>query len=75
MLVVSPESTSPRGLAFVVLMRYSGLAIQDAAALARDRMDGTLLTLRRGKSGELIQADLPDPVIAAPGGLPADCRH
>ena len=32
--------------AFVLLMRYSGLTIQDVATLARDRLEGTLLTLR-----------------------------
>lgn len=52
--VVSAESTFPRDSAFVLLMRYSGLAIQDAATLARDKLDGTLLTLRRGKSEELV---------------------
>ena len=75
MMVVAADATSPRDLAFVLLMRYSGLAIQDAATLARDRLDGTLLTLRRGKSGELVQVDLPDPVVAALEGLPAEGRH
>ena len=75
MLLLSAESTSPRDLAFVLLMRYSGLAIQDAATLARDKLDGTLLTLRRGKSGELVQVDLPEPVVAALESLPADGRH
>ena len=75
MLVLAAEAASQRDLAFVLLMRYSGLAIQDAATLARDRLDGTLLTLRRGKSGELVQVDLPEPVVEALGGLPADGRH
>ena len=75
MLLRSAESSSPRDLAFVLLMRYSGLAIQDAATLARDQLDGTLLTLRRGKSGELVQVDLPEPVVEALEGLPVEGRH
>lgn len=74
-LLLAAESSSSRDLAFVLLMRYSGLAIQDAATLARDRLDGTLLTLRRGKSGELVQVDLPEPVVAALESLPVDGRH
>ena len=75
MLLRSAESSSPRDRAFVLLMRYSGLAIQDAATLARDKLDGTLLTLRRGKSGELVQVDLPEPVVDALEGLPVEGRH
>ncbi len=75
MLLVAAESISARDCAFVLLMRYSGLSIQDAATLARDRLDGTLLTLRRGKSGELVQVDLPAPVVTALASLPVDGPH
>ena len=75
MLLVAAESISARDRAFVLLMRYSGLAIQDAATLARERLDGTLLTLRRGKSGELVQVDLPEPVVTALASLPVDGPH
>ena len=75
MLLAAAESISARDRAFVLLMRYSGLAIQDAATLARERLDGTLLTLRRGKSGELVQVDLPAPVVTALASLPVDGPH
>ena len=75
MLLVAAESISARDRAFVLLMRYSGLAIQDAATLARERLEGTLLTLRRGKSGELVQVDLPAPVVTALASLPVDGPH
>ena len=75
MLVVAAESISARDRAFVFLMRHSGLAIQDAATLARERLEGTLLTLRRGKSGELVQVDLPAPVVTALASLPIDGPH
>ena len=75
MLVLAAGADSERVRAFVLLMRYSGLSIQDAATLARDRLDGTLLTLRRGKSGELVQVDLPELVVEALQGLPVEGRH
>ena len=75
MLLAAAESISARDRAFVLLMRYSGLAIQDAATLARERLEGTLLTLRRGKSGELVQVDLPEPVVTALADLPVDGPH
>ena len=56
-------------------MRYSGLSIQDAVTSARDRLEGTLLTLRRGKSGELVQVDLPEPVAEVLRSLPVEGRH
>lgn len=74
-LLRSAAAISPRVRAFVLLMRYSGLAIQDAATLARNKVDGSLLTLRRGKSGELVQVDLPKPVVAALESLPDDGQH
>lgn len=49
--------------ALLMLMRYSGLAIRDATTLRRDAIDGSLLTLRRAKSNELVLCSLPDPVL------------
>ena len=46
-----------------MLMRYSGLAIRDAATLRRDAIQGGLLTLRRAKTNELVLCALPDPVL------------
>ena len=53
-----------RERALLMLMRYSGLAIQDASTLRRDAVDGQLLTVRRAKSGELVICELPRPVAA-----------
>ena len=74
-LVLAASSVSGSVPAFVLLMRYSGLAIQDTATLARERLEGTLLTLRRGKSGELVQVDLPDVVVEALAAVPREGRH
>ena len=49
--------------ALLMLMRYSGLAIRDAATLQRNAIEGSLLTLRRAKSNELVLCSLPDPVL------------
>lgn len=56
----------PKEQALLLLLRYSGLAIRDAATLRRDAIqaDGDLV-LRRAKSGELVTVALPDEVIAA----------
>ena len=75
LLLLAAGANSERVRAFVLLMRYSGLSIQDAATLARDRLDGTLLTLRRGKSGDLVQVDLPELVVEVRQSLPVEGRH
>ena len=53
-----------RERALLLLMRYSGLAIGDATTLERGALAGSLLTLRRAKSDELVLCSLPDPVLA-----------
>ena len=73
--VLAARSVSGSVRAFVLLRRYSGLAIQDTATLARERLEGTLLTLRRGKSGELVQVDLPDVVVEALAAVPREGPH
>jgi site-specific recombinase XerD len=55
--------------ALLLLLRYSGLAIRDAATLALASLDGPLLNLRRAKSGELVICSLPGPVIGALEGI------
>lgn len=72
-LILAATSRSTRAL--LLLMRYSGLSIQDAATLARARLEGSLLTLRRAKTGELVQVDLPAPVCGALNGLPRKGEH
>jgi integrase/recombinase XerD len=51
--------------AVVLLMRYSGIAIQDAVTLKRDRLTGNKLFLRRAKTGVPVTVTLPDHVVAA----------
>ena len=55
----------PRERAMLLLMRYSGLAIQDAATLSKDAITESLLTLRRAKTGEVVVVDLPRVVLKA----------
>ena len=45
--------------ALILLMRFSGLTIQDASTLPAAAIDGPQLTLRRAKSGELVVCELP----------------
>ena len=56
----------PREQALLLLLRYSGLAIGDAATLRCDAIqpDGELV-LRRAKTGEVVTVALPAEVIAA----------
>ena len=63
--LVMAANERPKERALLLLMRYSGLAIRDAATLARSSLEDGLLTLRRVKSGELVICALPDPVVAA----------
>ena len=63
--LVRAASDHPRGQALLLLMRYSGLAIRDAATLPRDAVDGNQLTLRRAKTGEFVLCELPQPVVEA----------
>ena len=51
--------------ALLLLMRYSGLTIQDAVALSRDAITGTVLVLRRAKTRELVVVELPRVVLDA----------
>ncbi len=63
LLAASADQPRERGL--FLLMRYSGLAIGDAATLRRDALAGTELTLRRAKSSELVMVALPQVVVEA----------
>ena len=59
----------PKERALALLMRYSGLAISDSVGLEKSALDGSLLTLRRAKSGELVFGSLPAPVTEALAGI------
>ncbi len=51
--------------AFVLVMRYSGLRISDAAALTTDRFAGNKLFLYTQKTGTPVYMPLPDVVVEA----------
>ena len=57
--LVDAAREGSRERALILLMRYSGLAIRDAATLPRTALDGQTLNLRRAKSGELVLCELP----------------
>ena len=63
--LLTASAGRPRERGLLLLMRYSGLAIRDAATLRRDALTGTELTLRRAKSGELVMVALPQVVVEA----------
>lgn len=65
------SNDKPREQAMLLLLRYSGLAIGDAATLKRSALQSTgELVLRRAKSGELVTVLLPPHVADTLHGLP-----
>ena len=64
--LLSAAERKPREQALLLVLRYSGLAIQDAVTLERSavRENGDLV-LRRAKSEELVTVALPAEVLAA----------
>ena len=63
--LLAASKDRPKERALILLMRYSGLAIGNAATLRRAAVAGTELTLRRAKSGERVTVDLPPAVARA----------
>ena len=63
--LVRAAAGQPREQALLLLLRYSGLAICHAATLPLAAVEGTEVTLRRAKSGELVLCELPAPVVDA----------
>ena len=57
--IILAADSLPRERAMLLLMRYSGLAIQDAATLSKSAITDSLMTLRRAKTGEVVVVDLP----------------
>lgn len=47
----------------ILLLRYSGLRMQDAACLERARLDGDKLFLYQQKTGTLVYCPLPEVVV------------
>ena len=69
MVAAAPEGSPDR--AMLMLLRWSGLAIRDAATLSRAALrENGELVLRRAKTGELVTVQLPDAVAAALQALP-----
>ena len=65
----------PREEALLLMMRYSGLAIMDAATLERSSLQSSgELVLRRSKSGELVTVLLPEQAVAALRKIPKRSR-
>ena len=64
--LLKASKRKPREQALILLLRYSGLGIGDAATLGRDAVqDNGDLVLRRAKTGELVTVALPSEVAAA----------
>ncbi|MDE0124230.1 MAG: tyrosine-type recombinase/integrase [Bryobacterales bacterium] len=59
MLDAAKVHDMPKERALLLLLRYSGLAIQDAATLRRDALEGCELTLRRAKTGVAVIGAVP----------------
>ena len=64
--LLTAAQSQPREQALLLLMRYSGLSIRDAATLRHDAIqpNGDLV-LRRAKTGGLVTVSLPPTVLAA----------
>jgi integrase len=54
---------APRVYAFVLLLRYTGLRISDAATFSTDKLDGNRALLHMKKTGEPVYTWLPDILI------------
>ncbi len=61
--------------ALVLLMRYSGLRIQDAVTLARDRIRDGKLFLYTQKTGTPVWVPLPPVVLDAPAAFAPESDH
>lgn len=69
--LLSASRDKPKERAFLLLMRYSGLSIMDAATLERSALQSTgELILRRAKSEELVTVLLPAEAAAALDAIP-----
>ncbi|MDR3676509.1 MAG: tyrosine-type recombinase/integrase [Acidobacteriota bacterium] len=72
--VTRARENSWRMRALVLLLRYSGLRIQDAVTLARERVAGGKLFLYTAKTGTPVYLPLPDFVLEALGRAPISQR-
>ncbi len=74
--LLAEAERKPKERALLLLLRYSGLSIQDAVTLGREaiRQDGDLV-LRRAKSGELVTVALPAEVLVTLEALESTARR
>ncbi len=74
--LLAAAERKPKERALLLVLRYSGLAIQDAVTLERSAVcrNGDLV-LRRAKSGELVTVALPAQVLATLDALEARGRR
>lgn len=56
----------------ILLLRYSGIRISDAAVVARDRLQGDKLSLRTIKTGSNVWCPLPPKAVQALNESPSD---
>ena len=61
--------------AFVLLPRYSGLRIRDAATLSRNRIQGDKLFLHTAKTGTAVYCPMPPFVIEALNAIPENTAY
>src|SRR6516162_1668068 len=61
--------------AFVLLPRYSGLRIRDAATLSRNRIQGDKLFLHTAKTGTAVYCPVPPFVIEALNAIPENTAY
>lgn len=59
------KKTQPRLRALVLLLRYSGLRIADAATISRDKIQNGKLMIRTAKTGATVYIPLPPVVLKA----------
>ena len=68
-IIKAAKEDSPAVLAFVLLMRYSGLRISDAATLRVDSLQGRYVSVKMRKTGGLVKVQLPEFVADMLRGL------
>lgn len=66
------EGNRTRIRAMILLLRYSGLRISDAAVLPRNRLDGDKVCLRTIKTGSVVWCPLPASAVEALHRSPSD---
>ena len=69
------QENSYRLRAFVLVMRWSGLRIQDSAQLRYDQVQGNTIVLRQTKTGVDVRVPVPPEVVSALEHCPRSSRE